>query len=478
MTNRIEFEEIDGQIGGGSSGKMPLAIAGLAVAGDYTPKSFTRLVDALAHYVGGDLLESIAPQARDWKGPVVACRIECADVGEVTLDDDDWTGTSVPSVHTGATPIETAEYRIRIGTGATVGTAGATYFVSYDGGRTWGPETALGTADEITLAAAVGGIVIDLAAGTVVAGNVLVIHAVAPEPTAAEVSAAAEALGKFVADWECLEVSCPIDKTIASALDTAIGEMAARNRRPYWIANARLPELDETVAEYMTALSTEWSGYSTTRGAVVPGDCWYQSRVTLRTSRRPRVWGVAPFVERLPRQRDAAHDSNGVIAGMSLVDAEGNPLFHDEQIWPGFDAARFLTLWQDGEAGVRVHNPRLKSAPDSDYRYIQHRRVISYAEGRLYSNLRSVLHDDVIVSRKTGKPTPSYVRRVKAAAELALWSSMRVGPMASAIEVNPDENALILQTEEWSFELGVLPLGYTKWIFVKVKMLNPGVVEV
>jgi len=50
--------------------------------------------------------------------------------------------------------------------------------------------------------------------------------------------------------------------------------------------------------------------------------------------------------------------------------------------------------------------------------------------------------------------------------------------MASAIEVNPDENALILQTEEWSFELGVLLLGYTKWISVKVKMLNPGVVEV
>lgn len=476
--NRIEFEEIDGQIGAGSSGKIPLAIAGLAVSGDYTPKSFARLADALAHYVGGDLLEAVGPQTKDWKGPVLTCRIQCADTGSVTLDDDGLTGTSVPSVHSGAAPIETGDYRLKVGTGTTIGVDGGTYFLSYDGGETWSAETALGTASAITLSPTVGAIQIDFSAGTLVADDIVMIRTEPPEPTAAEVAAAVEALGRMVQDWECLEVSCAIDKTIAAALDSELVSQAGRNCRRWWIANTRLPALDETISEFQAAIVTEWTGYTTTRGVVVPADCWYQSRVSLRTQRRPRVWAVAPYIERLPRQRDAAWKGNGIIPGLSLIDDEGNPEFHDEQLFPGLDAARMVTLFTAGTDGVRIWNPRLKSAADSDYRYIQHRRVMNFLEEELYKYLELVLHADVLVSKKTGKPTPSYVRRVKELAETRLRTVAGVGPMVSDVEVNPDENALILQTEEWGFELGVLMIGYTKRIWVRVLMRNPAVIEV
>jgi hypothetical protein len=476
---RVSMQEVDGQLGAVNSEALPLAIAGTAAAGAYTPRVFARLADMIAEYHSGDLLEAAAPQLKDWTGQVIACRIQVAADATTSLVTTAWLGTSPPTVATGDAPSETAEYRIRIGEGGTRGTEGITYQVSLDAGRNYGAMTALGTATTITLpAATVGTLAIDFGAGTMLTGNVLVIRTVAAVPTAAEVTTAATALGQHVQRWECLEVSSPCDATIASAVDAVLTEMAGRGKKTYAILHPRLQTPGETLAAYQTAMASMWGSYSSTRTHIWPGDMHYVSRVDGRKMRRPRSWAVAPYIERLPRQIDPAHIDNGALPGVSLVDDLGNPELHDEKISPAFDAMKLGSLYSRGTDGVYIGNARTKSPEGSDYRYVQIRRVINVGEWVLEEYLNRVLNKDVIVAKKTGKPTPSYVRRVKGLAESRILSVYSVGPMVSGIDVNPDANANILSTEQWPFDFEVIPLGYVKSIPVRVLMRNPALTVV
>jgi hypothetical protein len=476
----ISFYEVDGQLGAVDNSELPIAIAGLALRGSYEPRLFARYEDAVAEYGAGDLIEAGAVQIKDWSKPALLCRINAADVGEATLVLTGWTGTATPAVHSaGLAPIETAEYRIKCISGGTRGTDGITYVESYDGGRSYGPLKQLGVAIAFTLnAAIVGTVVIDLGAGTCTAGEEFIVRTVAPIPTAAEVTTAVDQLGVHSQDWDCLEVSCPIDATIASALDTALATMSGRVQERYWVANARLPLPSESIPTYVTAMTAAWGSYSTLRGHVFPGNCHFVSRVNQLKCVRPRVWAVAPYIDRLPRQIDPAHLDNGALPGVTLVDDNGNPQLHDERIWPAFDALRLSSLYSAGRDGVFIGNARTKSPVGSDYRYVQIRRVINVSKRILYAYLRKVLNKDVIVSKKTGRLTPSYVRFLKSGAETSVLSVLSVGPMVSSIEVTPDGNAQVLTNETVDFDFDVVPKGYIKNIRVRVSMRNPAMTVV
>ena len=469
----VTFYEVDGQLGAVDSSTMPLAIAGICSAGPYTPTLINRISD-LSAFGCGDLVEAAAVQIKDWKSPALICRANVAAAGTASLVTTGWTGTSTPTLSPTPAPIETGEYWILCKTAGVRGTAGAEFQISYDGGRTYGATIALGTDVVITLSASVvGTVVVALAAGTFIAGEKIVVRTVAPAATAAEITAAVDQLGVHVQDWDALEVSCPIDATIASALDASLATMSGRVKERYWQGNARLPTVGEAIAAYRTAMATAWGSYSTLRGHVWPGNVWFVSRLTGLKCKRPRVWGTAPYVERLPLQIDPAQEDNGAVPGMTLAGDDGNPELHDEQIHGGFDALRLCSLYQKGQSGVFVGNCRTKSPEGSDYRYVQIRRVINRGKRRLYEYLRKVLSKDVLVSKKTGKLTPSYVRLLKTSSEVYVGTAYSIGPMVSGFTVTPDANANVLSTEQVPFEFEVVPLGYIKSIPVKVIMKNP-----
>jgi hypothetical protein len=351
--------------------------------------------------------------------------------------------------------------------------------VSYDGGQNYGAETALGVATDITLSAAIAGtLVIDFGAGNWIADQVIVINALAAVPTAAEVSTALDALGMSDYDWDCFQPSCPVDATIAAAIDTSLATQYARAQPRYWIGSYRLPTTTETAAQYLTAVTAAWGSYSNTRAHIFPDACWFVSRLDGRKVKRVRSWAVAPYVDRLPRHIDPAQTDNGTLPGVQLSDANGNPDLRDERLSPAYDALGLGSLYSRKRDGVYIGNCRTKSPTGSDYRYVQTRRVIDIGERALNEYLQKVLNREVTVSKKTGLMLPSFIRRIKIAAERYIESVYSNGPMVSGLEVNPDATANILSTESVPFDFEVVPLGYVKSIPVRVLLRNPVITTV
>jgi hypothetical protein len=475
----VNFSEVDGQLGAVNSEALPLGIAGTAYKGSYAPRVFARLADMIDEYGGGDLLEAAAVQLKDWNGQVVACRIQTAASGSASVVSTGWTGTSVPTIHAGAVPVETARYRVKCTSGGIRGVDGILLQLSLDDGRTYQAAIALGTVSVINFPIATAGtLTVDFGAGSMIAGQEFIVNTVAPAPTGAEVATAVTALGQAQQDWDCLEMSCPIDASLASMVDGCLAEMSGREKERYWIGSARLQNSGETLAQYQTAMATVFGSYSNTRAHLFPADMHFVSRVDGRKMRRIRAWAIAPYIERLPRQIDPAQVDNGALPGVSLVDDFGNPELHDEKLSPAFDTLNLGSLYSRGTDGVYIGNARTKSPVGSDYRYVQIRRTINIGKRVLAAFLTKVLSKDVIVSKKTGKMTPSYVRRLKLMAERAVRSVYGVGPMVSDFEVNPDANANVLSTETVPFDFEVIPLGYIKKIPVRVLMKNPALTTV
>jgi len=98
--------------------------------------------------------------------------------GTVSALDIHRTGTSVPSVHADPAPTGALSVVWRVTTGGTVGTTGIVYEVSVDGGVTWSSDLSLGVAVDLVLGGT--GVRLDLAAGTLVAGDLVRFTTTAP----------------------------------------------------------------------------------------------------------------------------------------------------------------------------------------------------------------------------------------------------------------------------------------------------------
>lgn len=479
----VTVTQLDGKVGYIGPSLVALAIAGTATKGPFTPQAFSRPQDVVSTYESGDLVHAACTRLRRYGGEVVCCRVSVTDVGEATLITTGMKATTpaTPTVHAAdLAPSQTLTTTIRFPSGGTRGTAGITYQISYDEGRTWGAVNSLGTGTSITLdPKQVGVVTIDFAAGSIEKDDLLIVNTVAPIPLGSETSTAVDALGKFSVDWDCLEVSFPIDAIVAGYLDTAIVAMQARGYYRYWIANAYLPTPTQTLAEYHTAMTTAWSSHVSPRGEgiVCYGNAHFVSPVGDFKQRRPAVWAVAPYIEALDLHIDPAFMAqNGPLPGVSLADDAGNPQLHDEAIDPGPDNERFLTLCTDPDyEGVYVTNAWLRSASGSDFRYVQHRRLMNRALRLLRKFCAAYLSKDVSTAAKTGRLLPSFARRFRKDAEAAVLAELGVGPKVDGVEVVPDQMADVLRTETLPVDFALKPKGYLKWIRITASFTATGV---
>jgi len=150
------------------------------------------------------------------KKPVVAIRPVASTVGAYGSFTLTGTGTSVPSAG-GTAPLDAFSLSVKVVVGGTIGVAGITYQVSVDGGVTYGPVTALGTANSFVVANT--GITVALAAGTLVAGDIITAATTAPAPTTSDLTASLEALRTTKQPWEAVLIDCIATSTVIAQVD-------------------------------------------------------------------------------------------------------------------------------------------------------------------------------------------------------------------------------------------------------------------
>lgn len=473
----VTIVEQDGALGilPPTSGRL-LALCGVSSSGTANaPATYARTKDVIAAFGSGPLVEAACFYINATGKPVILIRTGNTVAGTVGAVTSTVPGgsTSVVTIASSPTPNDDYELMLLIVAGGTRGTAGITYQLSLDGGRTFGSVTALGTATEITVPGA-GGVTFSLAAGTLVAGDYFTARAVAPNWNSSEIGAALDALGASIQSWELVHIVGPLDATTFDTVDLKISGMQAAGKPHAWIGSMRMPNVGESESAYKTAMDTIFSAKSTIFGMLCSGAAKITSAVSGRKYKRPAAFAIAAREASVSEEVNTADPNLGPLVGVSIRDSNGNADEHDESINPGLDDSRYTVLrtW-DGLQGVYINRPRLFSPDGSDFQLLPHRRVMSLAELALRSYFIRRLNKPIRVNRSTGYILESEALEIENGARTAMASLLLAKPKASAVQFALSRVDNLLSTKTLNGDARVVPLGYPEFINLTIGFFNP-----
>jgi hypothetical protein len=347
-----------------------------------TPGSYSRSDLALSTFGAGPLVEYGAYDIDTANQPFVAIRSvtsQAATYGTITLN---VTGTSV--VTAGATaPLEHYQVVVKILVGGTIGVAGILYQYALDG-STFSGTQALGTA--ITLTIPNSGVSFALAAGTLIAGDNWSVYTERALSTNADLAASLTALGNTRIAWEGALIDSVFDTSTVGVVDAWLSGLEGQGQFKFALLNTRFktePEpTGETEAAYTTAVTTLVSGSTSIRICVGADGGHLPSPITGLNLKRPTSLALAARAMQIPIGEDPAYVARGPCPGFKLPDAAGNPLDHDENLFPNLDGLRVVTLRSfaaGGPDGVYVTNANSIQASGGDFVYLQHLRIMNRA---------------------------------------------------------------------------------------------------
>jgi len=474
----VTITELDGALGilPISAGRL-LAVVGVSSTGPIdTPATYARVSQLTADFGIGPMVEAAAYSIEKFGRPVLVVRTGQSTPGSYPAGAAvvfTGTGTSVVTVDVATEPDDDFEPSIRVISGGTIGVAGITFRWSLDGGRTLSPVTALGVANTFTFPTS-GGVTIDFAAGTLVAGDTVYFVAKAPKWNTTEVASALDALFATAASWESAFVTGDIASTDFDVIDPKFSAGLTSGKYHGWIGSVRMPDLGESEAAYLASVSGAFASKATIFGELCAAAAKVSSSVSGRIYRRPVAFCVAPREGFYSEEINIADVNLGSLLGVSIRDANGNPDEHDESLNPGLDDARFTVLrtW-DGVQGVYVNRPRILSAAGSDFDLFTKRRVINLAHAALRLYFIRRLNKPIQVDTTTGFILESEALEIENGALAAMRSVLLAKPKASGVQFALSRTDNVLSTKTLTGQARVIPLAYPEFIELEVGFLNP-----
>lgn len=380
---------------------------GVAAGGTVnTVYTFTDEAVAKSVLIAGPLLKwVIAMLAGGKEKPVGVCRVTgsvAGACGSVTSG-----GTSPPSVTATGAAYDTWSVKVQIIQAGNRGTA--TFKYSLDNGVTWSQEIVTAATYLIPNT----NVTLGFATGTPYsADNVYTFSTTEPGYVLSDLSAAYDGADTDDQDWEMGHVLGQVggmdDATKASNFLALITGMSAKidasqaSHRFRWLM-FEAPDVADTSAGD-TALNAGTASFAEPRFTCAalfmkltsPDDGWRY--------RRHAAWGVMYRLRQLGPDADPAAvgaAADGALPSWMSINIPGAKE-HNEALRQGLP--RFATLRTiAGETGTFVTNAPLFSAPGSDYRWVQHRRLIDL-EARLSRRKAIRLFLSQKVSTYSGTP--------------------------------------------------------------------------
>lgn len=403
MIPNVEINKTDGNAGNVRPGPdgIVAVIAPCEKGTQNAPGGYARPDLALTDFGYGVLSEAPAYVMPVAQREMLLIRATASTAGSYGAIVSAGAGTSV--ITAGASvPLDDFDAVLKVTTGGTVGVAGAEYQTSLNGGKTFGPTLALGTANTISIATT--GIVFALGVGTLLAGQTATVTVKGPRLTNADMVTALEALRTSGNSWEGVVVlGAEADATMLSTLDLWLTAREAEGKFRFGVLNSRPKNVAETEAAYATAMGTAWGASSSIRVSVCSDACDVVSPIRGLALKRP---SALPFIARVMKNdvaTSAAYVADGPLPGVTIGDERLNPKHHDEANYPGLDDRRLVALRTiNGKEGVYVNQPLLLSPSGSDWVFLQHARVVNKACEMVHQLLTNELNSGI----QTAKPRP------------------------------------------------------------------------
>lgn len=361
--------------------------AGPARSGDQLlPVAFMRPADAIAYFGGGPLVEYGANLLQRAGGkPVVFIRTPSSTAaGYGTIDHTNVAGACDPTAHAATVPYDEYDVVVKIIAGGTVGVAGITYQWSLDGGNNFSATTSLSTATTITITE--GNVAFDLTSATLLAGDYWTCRTTPPALTNQDVTDATEAIGDAGLPWNWVGWANPLTAAQIGIIDVWMAALwSVQKKHRASRGCVRGPNVGETEAQYLAAITSLISGVTSTYQAIAAGYCEFVSACAGRRQyRRPASWITAVRALKVirPSRTDLAQvDLGSLGADVKIRDASGNRKagLHDESIDPGLDALGLETLCTlPGEKfglGAYLTTPHILASVADDRYLWQYRKV-------------------------------------------------------------------------------------------------------
>jgi hypothetical protein len=283
--------------------------------------------------VDGSFSFSAYPAASN-VGPVTATRVDGS--------------TSVVTV-TG-TCVDAYEAVLEILDGGTRGTAGITYRISLDGGRSYTKKLRLGT--DVTIQINDGtidsGLDFALAAGDLDAGDVFTFETTEPAIQASDVVEALEELDDEETDWDFCHVVGAVDATAAGTIGGTFTTFAAdalgNARFSHAWMSTRSEYARESESTFESRMIEDFDAHENARTFISSGYTRFTCPITRRRNRRPVSWLAVVEDLRLPLQEELSRFARGPLSSDVTIYESGVRLEHDARIRQALQAERFVTL--------------------------------------------------------------------------------------------------------------------------------------
>jgi hypothetical protein len=373
-------------------------------------------------------------------------------------------------------PFDNYEVQIEIVDAGILGTSSFRYALDRDnpGGPTW-------TAP-ITTPAAPGlytipntGITLNFAAGSYVAGETYSFDCTPPSYNATDVANQVASILLDKREWAFLHLvgqasgvdapaAAAASASMAVSLDTQMETAATAFRWAF--AMIELPDDEDDDNDN---LRTAFGAIAAPRVCHAGGLERLTSAISGRNHKRPATWSLAARAAKVSISTDLAAVADGPLPGTTQ-------LLHDERNAPTLDDARIGSLTTIvGLNGFYITNAWMLSAAGSDFKYVQHRRVMDVAcrIARLallpYLSAGVFISDEVDVDNvPTGTIDELSARNIETAVLDALDDALTRKGHVTATSAAVDRTNNVLSTENINVTIGVKPKGYAKHINVTI----------
>ncbi len=287
-----------------------------------------------------------------------------------------------------------------------VGTGGAFYTVSLNGGQTTGKPIALGTDNTILIADT--NITIDLGMGTIIDGETLAFKR--PISTNGDLPDSLEALRTTTSLFEGVMIDIPADSDTVGLVATWLEDMNLQGKFPTVFLTFRPMGATEPEADYQAAFALAFAETSCVDVVMCADEDDMVSIFRGIAQARPVALAVASRSMAVDVGVEPAEVGLGPLTGVTIADARGNSKHHNETKFPGLDDLRATTLRTvAGEEGVYITNTNLLSPSGSDYVFLPHARTMNLAASITWQVLTRQLSRGVTKDPKAGPLGQRYI---------------------------------------------------------------------
>lgn len=299
-----------------------------------------------------------------------------------------------------------------------------------------------------------------------VTGDTYTFMTEAPKATNAEILAAVDKLLSSAYDFEWIAVAGVSDATLWAALDTKATEAMNNYRYIHFKCQGRYLDEDETVDDWVTALTGDERG-TTVGGRIQVCAAWVECSDPYGAI---DVRGALGWSCGMSAQKDVMepvdHVGSSALSGILKLMPEG---INDGHI-NALDNAGYLTLCQYiGLTGVYITHGRMFAEATSDFGLEERRRVMDLACKNVRIAQLSYINSTVAIGADGSAEGLDMFRAVT---EQVLDNMVAAGQI-SGYEVEIDENQDLLSTETLRTRIRITPLGKMSFIENEISYNNP-----